>query len=159
MFVGFGSIGIGIYNTINRQTEYLSRLMRQLSSGERITCAADDAAGLAISEKMRAQIRGLDQAARNVQDGISLIQVAEGSLNKTHSILQRIRELVVQASNGINSTDERNSIQNEISMLIEEVDKIAKTSEFNQKKLLDGSLGEGTDGLRLQVGANGDKRY
>lgn len=154
MFVGFGALGINICNAVNNHTNNLSRLVRQLSSGQRITCAADDAAGLAISEKMRAQIRGLNQAARNVQDGISLIQVAEGHLNETHSILQRIRELVVQASNGTNSPEDRNSIQNEISMLIEEVDRIAGTSEFNKKKLLDGSLGEGTDGLHLQVGAN-----
>lgn len=154
MFVRFGSLGISICNAVNNHTNYLSSLVRQLSSGQRITCAADDAAGLAISEKMRAQIRGLNQAARNVQDSISLIQVAEGHLNETHSILQRIRELVVQASNGTNSPEDRNSIQNEISMLIEEVDRIAETSEFNKKKLLDGSLGEGTDSLRLQVGAN-----
>ena len=82
--MGFGSLGLNICNAINSQTKYLSRLVRQLSSGQRITCAADDAAGLAISEKMRAQIRGLNQAARNVQDGISLIQVAEGHLNETH---------------------------------------------------------------------------
>jgi len=154
LFREFNSIGLSICNSINQKAGYLSRLMRQLSSGQRITCAADDAAGLSISEKMRAQIRGMNQAVRNVQDGISLIQTAEGSLNETHSILQRIRELIVQASNGTNSPEDLQSIQDEISLLIEEIDRIAGTSKFNDKNLLDGTLSEDSDGLNLQIGPN-----
>ncbi|WP_412679370.1 flagellin [Caldifermentibacillus hisashii] len=115
--------------------------MEKLSSGLRINKAGDDAAGLAISEKMRGQIRGLDMAAKNAQDGISLIQTAEGALNETHSILQRMRELSVQASNDTNTAADREEIQKEISQLIEEIDRIANTTEFNTKKLLNGAAG------------------
>ncbi|GFR36113.1 flagellin N-terminal helical domain-containing protein [Thermobrachium celere] len=121
-------------NTVNA-----GKSMEKLSSGLRINRAGDDAAGLAISEKMRAQIRGLDQAARNSQDAISLIQTAEGALNETHSILQRMRELAVQASNGTATDDDRNAIQDEINQLISEIDRIGETTEFNTKKLLNGS--------------------
>lgn len=110
--------------------------MEKLSSGLRINRAGDDAAGLAISEKMRGQIRGLDQAAKNAQDGISLIQTAEGALNETHSIIQRMRELAVQASNDTNSADDRKAIQDEINQLTSEVNRIGNTTEFNNKKLL-----------------------
>lgn len=112
--------------------------IEKLSSGLRINRAGDDAAGLAISEKMRGQIRGLDQASRNAQDSISLIQTAEGALNETHSILQRMRELAVQASSDTNTTVDRGSIQKEIDQLTEEIDRIANTTEFNTKKLLNG---------------------
>ncbi|WP_278523373.1 flagellinolysin [Clostridium cochlearium] len=108
----------------------------KLSSGLRINRAGDDAAGLAISEKMRAQIRGLEQASRNAQDAISLIQTAEGALNETHSIVQRMRELSVQAANDTNTEDDRNNIQKEINQLIAEVDRIGNTTEFNTIKLL-----------------------
>lgn len=118
-----------------------SKSMEKLSSGLRINKAGDDAAGLAISEKMRGQIRGLDMAAKNAQDGISLIQTAEGALNETHSILQRMRELSVQASNDTNTAADREEIQKEISQLIEEIDRIANTTEFNTKKLLNGAAG------------------
>jgi flagellin len=113
--------------------------MEKLSSGLRINKAGDDAAGLAISEKMRGQIRGLDQASRNAQDGISLIQTAEGALNESHSILQRMRELSVQASNDTNTTDDRGEIQKELDQLKSELDRIGNTTEFNTKKLVDGS--------------------
>ena len=112
----------------------------KLSSGYRINRAADDAAGLSISEKMRGQIRGLNQASTNAQDGISLIQTAEGALNETHSILQRMRELSVQSANGTETNDDREAIQDEISQLQDELDRIADTTEFNTMKLLDGSL-------------------
>mgnify|MGYP002507923032 CR=1 FL=1 len=111
----------------------------KLSSGYRINRAADDAAGLSISEKMRSQIRGLNKASDNAQDGISLIQTAEGALNEQHSILQRMRELSVQAANGVETDDDREAVQNEISQLQEELTRISETTEFNTMKLLDGS--------------------
>ena len=119
--------------------------LEKLSSGLRINRAGDDAAGLAISEKMRGQIRGLDQASRNAQDSISLIQTAEGGLNETHSILQRMRELAVQASTDTNTTTDRKALQDEMKQLTQEIDRIAGTTEFNTKKLLNGDLAGSTD--------------
>lgn len=121
--------------------------LEKLSSGLRINKAGDDAAGLAISEKMRGQIRGLDQASRNSQDGISLIQTAEGALNETHSILQRMRELVVQAGNGTNKTEDTDKIQKEITQLQEEITSIGNKTQFNKQNLLDGTIGAKTAGL------------
>jgi flagellin len=121
-----------------------SNNMEKLASGLRINKAADDSAGLAISEKMRGQIRGLDQASRNAQDGISLIQTAEGALSETHSILQRMRELAVQSSNDTNTEADRNEIQKEVDQLTNEIDRIANTTEFNTQKLLNGEK----EGLR-----------
>ncbi|MFC4387027.1 flagellin Hag [Gracilibacillus marinus] len=126
--------------------------MEKLSSGLRINRAGDDAAGLAISEKMRAQIKGLDQASRNAQDGISLIQTAEGALQETHSILQRMRELAVQSSNDTNVGVDRSELQKEMNELIDEIDRIAKNTEFNQQTLLSGGLSG--SGLNFQIGAN-----
>ncbi len=126
-----------------------SKSMEKLSSGLKINRAGDDAAGLSISEKMRAQIRGLDKASTNAEDGISLIQTAEGALNETHSILQRMRELSVQSSNDTNTDDDRTAIQEEINQLTSEIDRIATTTEFNTKTLLDGSFSG-----KLQIGAN-----
>ncbi|WP_422121896.1 flagellin [Planococcus sp. X10-3] len=113
--------------------------MEKLSSGLRINSAKDDAAGLSISEKMRGQIRGLEQASSNAQDGISLMQTAEGALNETHDILQRMRELAVQSANDTNTDTDRGEIQKEIDQLTSEIDRIANTTEFNTQKLLDGS--------------------
>ncbi len=128
----------------NRQlgiaTGALSKSTEKLSSGYRINRAADDAAGLAISEKMRSQIRGLNQASSNAQDGISLIQTAEGALQESHSILQRMRELTIQAANGTETDEDRGNIQDEISQLQSELDRISTDTEFNTMKLLDGSL-------------------
>jgi len=122
-------------------TQYsMSKTLERLSSGLRINRAGDDAAGLAISEKMRGQIRGLNMAIKNAQDAISLIQTAEGSLTEVHSILQRMRELAVQASQDTNTAADRQEIQNEIDQLIEEIDRIRNTTEFNTQRLLDGSL-------------------
>lgn len=118
-----------------------AKSMEKLSSGLRINRAGDDAAGLAISEKMRGQIRGLDQASRNAQDGISLIQTAEGALNESHSILQRMRELGVQAANDTNTETDRLELQKEVNQLVEELDRIGNNTEFNTKNLLDGSSG------------------
>ena len=113
-----------------------SKAMEKLSSGLRINRAGDDAAGLSISEKMRAQIRGLTMASKNAQDGISLIQTAEGALNETHAILQRMRELAVQAANDTNIDVDRQALQNEIEELVEEIDRIAQTTEFNKQNIL-----------------------
>lgn len=139
----------------NRQlgitTGSLAKSTEKLSSGYRINRAGDDAAGLSISEKMRGQIRGLEQASTNAQDGISLIQTAEGALNETHSILQRMRELTVQAANDTNVTADRQAIAKEVRALTSEVTRIAKQTEFNTMKLLSGTL----TGKKLQVGANG----
>lgn len=126
-----------------------AKSMEKLSSGLRINRAGDDAAGLSISEKMRAQIRGLDQASTNAEDGISMIQTAEGALTETHSILQRMRELSVQSANDTNVSTDRAAIQAEMDELTKEVDRIANTTEFNTQKLLDGSF-SGT----FQIGAN-----
>ena len=135
----------------NRQlgisTSALAKSTEKLSSGYRINRAADDAAGLAISEKMRSQIRGLDQASTNASDGISMIQTAEGALNESHSILQRMRELAVQAANGTETDEDRGNIQDEIEQLQEELDRIAQDTEFNEMKLLDGSLSAASAGV------------
>ncbi|WOO35149.1 flagellin [Anaerocolumna sp. AGMB13020] len=128
----------------------LAKKTEKLSSGYKINRAGDDAAGLSISEKMRGQIRGLEKASTNAQDGISLIQTAEGALNESHSILQRMRELTVQASNDTNVSADRDAIQAEIGQLTEELTRIASQTEFNKQKLLDGTLTQ----VNLQVGAN-----
>jgi len=137
------------YRQLSNNTGATSKSLEKLSSGLRINRAGDDAAGLAISEKMRGQIRGLDQATRNSQDGISLIQTAEGALNETHSILQRMRELAVQAGNDTNTTADRTQIATEISQLQSEIDRIATDTQFNTANLLGGTFS-----ATLQVGAN-----
>jgi flagellin len=134
-----------------------SKSMERLSSGMRINRAGDDAAGLAISEKMRGQIRGLKQAQRNAQDGISLIQTAEGALNEIHSILQRMRELAVQASTDTNTNEDRLEIQKEINELIDEIDRIARDTQFNTMELLNGKLEGENDGLVFHIGANANQ--
>ena len=126
-----------------------SKSMEKLSSGYRINRAGDDAAGLAISEKMRAQIRGLKQASRNAQDGISLIQTAEGALNESHAILQRMRELAVQSATDTNTDDDRTQLQKELDALIEELDRIGSDTEFNTQPLLDGNFA-----ATIHIGAN-----
>ena len=131
----------------------LANSTEKLSSGYRVNRAADDAAGLSISEKMRGQIRGLNQASSNAQDGQSLIQTAEGALGEIHSVLQRMRELVVQASNDTNVSADRKAIALELHALTSEIDRIASQTEFNTMKLLSG----GFQGKGLQVGANGDQ--
>ena len=137
----------------NRQlgitTGQQAKSSEKLSSGYRINRAGDDAAGLTISEKMRSQIRGLNKASTNAQDGVSLIQVAEGALNETHSILQRMNELATQAANDTNTTADRTAIQHEINQLTSEITRIQSTTQFNTQNLLDGSF----TGKNLQVGA------
>jgi len=127
-----------------------SKSMERLSSGMRINRAGDDAAGLAISEKMRGQIRGLKQASRNAQDGISLIQTAEGALNETHAILQRMRELATQAATDTNTLTDRKEIQKEINQLLDEIDRIGNNTEFNTQNLLDGTYAN----KKIHIGAN-----
>lgn len=136
----------------------MSKTLERLSSGLRINRAGDDAAGLAISEKMRGQIRGLEMAIKNSQDAISLIQTAEGALTEVHSILQRMRELAVQAASDTNTDVDRNQIQAELDQLREEIDRIARTTEFNTKKLLDGKLESfrGTADIKVVTGGNID---
>lgn len=126
-----------------------SKSTEKLSSGYRINRAGDDAAGLSISEKMRSQIKGLNKATSNAQDGISLIQTAEGALNETHSILQRMNELATQAANETNTSTDKNAIQAEVDQLTSEIDRIQSTTQFNTMNLLDGSF----TGKNLQVGA------
>ena len=137
----------------NRQlgitTSAQAKSTEKLSSGYKINRAADDAAGLSISEKMRSQIRGLDKASSNAQDGVSLVQTAEGALNETHSILQRMNELATQAANDTNTTADRNSIQSEINQLTSEIDRIQSTTQFNTMNLIEGSF----TGRNLQVGS------
>jgi flagellin len=130
--------------------------LEKLSSGKKINRAADDASGLAISEKMTSQINGLDQATQNAQNGISLIQTAEGALNETTAIIQRLRTLAVQSRNDTNTDDDRAQTQKEVNQLISEITRIADTTEFNTKKLLNGDAATGgTDGpLVFQIGAN-----
>ena len=118
-----------------------SKSTEKLSSGYRINRAADDAAGLSISEKMRKQIRGLDKASSNAQDGVSSVQTAEGALTEVHSMLQRMNELATQAANGTNSTTDRSAIQDEISQLTTEIDRVAETTKFNETYLLKGDKG------------------
>ena len=135
---------MGVNNTNN------GKAIEKLSSGLRINRAGDDAAGLSISEKMRGQIRGLDQASRNSQDGISLIQTAEGATNETHNILQRMRELAVQSSNGTNITEDRDQIQKEFTQLTSEINRIASQTMFNKQNLLNAA----SNSVNFQVGAN-----
>jgi flagellin len=137
------------YRNLSGTQNAMSTSLERLSSGLRINRAADDAAGLAISEKLRAQSNGLNQATANAQDGISLIQTAEGALNETHSILQRMRQLTVQAGNDTNGTEERTNIATELTALKDELDRISDTTQFNKQDLLKGSFS-----ATLQVGAN-----
>lgn len=134
----------------------LAKNTEKLSSGQRINRAADDAAGLAISETMRNQIKGLNQASRNSQDGISLIQTAEGALQETHEMLKRMRELTVQGSNGTYSSTDREKVAQELRQLTQEINDITDRTEFNGKKLLNGSLSVSDAGqtMLLQIGAN-----
>jgi len=140
----------------NRQlgvtTEGQKKVTEKLSSGYKVNRAADDAAGLTISEKMRSQIRGLTQASANAQDGVSCVQTAEGALTEVHSMLQRMNELAVKAANGTNTSADRLAIQKEVSALTSEISRVAQSTQFNTLNLLNGSV-FGGDGVKLQVGA------
>ncbi|MEI2283223.1 flagellin [Paenibacillus polysaccharolyticus] len=139
MIINHNIAAMNTHRQLTANTANTNKNIEKLSSGLRINRAGDDAAGLAISEKMRGQIRGLDMASKNSQDAISLIQTAEGALNETHSILQRMRELSVQSSNDTNTDADRKELQSEVKQLVTELDRIGNTTEFNTKKLLDGS--------------------
>lgn len=153
MVINTNLSAINAWRALETNNTNTQKALQKLSSGYRINSAADDAAGLAISEKMKAQIAGLNQAQRNAQDGISLLQTAEGALNETHSILQRMRELVVQAGNGTNSDTDLDNIGKEITALQDEITRIAEQTQFNGKNLLDGTVSS----ITFQVGANSDQ--
>ncbi|MFD1358956.1 flagellin [Fictibacillus halophilus] len=140
MRINHNIAALNTYRQLGTANAGQMKSMEKLSSGLRINRAGDDAAGLAISEKMRGQIRGLDQASRNAQDGISMIQTAEGALNETHDILQRMRELSVQSANDTNTDQDRKNVQDEMTQLSKEIDRISSTTQFNSKNLLDGSM-------------------
>ncbi len=148
---------INAWRNLGMTDRAMGKTMEKLSSGLRINRAADDAAGLAISERMRSQVNGLDRAVANAQDGISLIQTAEGALDETHAALHRIRELTIQAGNEVNEGGDVSKIQDEVGQLLEEIDRIAETTEFNTKNLLDFEVSNGDlvgNVLTLQIGAN-----
>ncbi|MEO1814746.1 MAG: flagellin [Acetobacterium sp.] len=153
MRINHNIAALNTYNKLTANNAATSSSLQKLSSGLKINKAGDDAAGLAISEKMRGQIRGLDQASANASDGISLVNTAEGALNETHSILQRMRELAVQSSNDTNTDADRAEIQKEVEQLSDEIDRIADTTQFNTKNLLDGSMGIGTT-ARANINGN-----
>jgi len=150
MRINHNIAALNTHRQLTANTALASRSLERLSSGLRVNRAGDDAAGLGISEGMRGQIRGLNQAIRNAQDGVSLIQTAEGALNETHSILQRMRELAVQSANDTNITTDRNALQAEVTQLNAEIDRIANTTMFNTQTLLDASF----TGRHFHVGAN-----
>lgn len=149
MRINHNIAAMNTYRQLTVNNTGTSKSLEKLSSGLRINRAGDDAAGLSISEKMRGQIRGLNQASRNAQDGISLIQTAEGALNETHSILQRMRELVIEGGNGFLDTEDLSAITDEITALNAELTGISDRTEFNGIKLLDGNLD-----IKVQIGAN-----
>ncbi|MEW6181616.1 MAG: flagellin [Bacillota bacterium] len=150
MIINHNIMALNAWRGLGQTDSALGKSLEKLSSGMRINRAADDAAGLAISEKMRGQIRGLDQATRNAQDGISLLQTAEGALNETHSILQRMRELAVQSANDTNTAADRSQIQQEVNQLLTEINRIGSNTEFNTQKLLNGTM----SAKLIQIGAN-----
>ncbi|AZT90582.1 flagellin [Caldicellulosiruptor changbaiensis] len=142
-------MAMNTYRQMGINNTQLAKSVEKLSSGLRINRAGDDAAGLSISEKMRAQIRGLQQASRNAQDGISLIQTAEGALNEVHSILQRMRELAVQAANDTNVSVDRKALDDEFQQLISEIQRIALNTQFNEQNIIKSNFA-----AKIQVGAN-----
>jgi len=142
MRINHNIAAMNTYNKLTANNAATAKSLEKLSSGLKINRAGDNAAGLAISEKMRAQVRGLDQASTNAQDGVSLIQTAEGGLNETHSILQRMRELAVQSANDTNTSNDRAEMQKEIDQLSSEITRISTSTEFNTKKLLNGDMGK-----------------
>jgi flagellin len=151
MIINHNMNALNAHRNMTSNTSAAGKSMEKLSSGLRINRAGDDAAGLSISEKMRGQIRGLDQASRNSADGISMIQTAEGALNETHNILQRMRELAVQASNDTNVSTDRTAIKEEMTALTSEINRIASQTEFNTQKMFNSSTGTA---VNFQVGAN-----
>ena len=159
-------MGLRIYNNVEAQMAHrqlastnneLSRTMERLSSGLRINRAADDAAGLAVSEEMRSQIRGMNVASRNAQDGVSMVQVADGALGGVNDMLQRIRDLSVQAANGTLTDQQRSNLDQEVQSIVAEMARVAADTEFNGVKILSGSVATAANAVTLQVGANGSQ--
>lgn len=148
----WSATGLMILNNLHQNWMNANKALLRISSGYRINSAADDPAGLAISEKMRAQIRGLNMASKNIQDGISLVQTAEGALNETHAIIQRMRELAIEAANDTLTDDDRKHLDLEFQQLKEEITRIAKQTEFNTRPLLNGDYE--SNPLKIQLGAN-----
>ncbi|MEK4406546.1 flagellin Hag [Sporosarcina sp. FSL K6-6792] len=158
MIINHNIAALNTHRQLGMNNMNASKNLEKLSSGLKINRAGDDAAGLAISEKMRGQIRGLDMAAKNSQDGISLIQTAEGALNETHSILQRMRELAVQSSNDTNTTSDRGEIQKEMNQLTSEINRIGNNTEFNTQKLINGDKSGAAGAMNFQVGSNNGQK-
>lgn len=163
MRINHNIAALNTHRQLGANNAQASKNLEKLSSGLKINRAGDDAAGLAISEKMRGQIRGLDMAAKNAQDGVSLIQTAEGALNETHDILQRMRELAVQSSNDTNTETDRKELQKELDQLIDEIDRIAGNTEFNTKNLtgaknVDGAFTGTAQTFTFHIGANADQK-
>lgn len=159
-------MGLRIYNNVEAQmahrqlsstNDQLSKTMERLSSGLRINRAADDAAGLAVSEEMRSQIRGMNVASRNAQDGVSMVQVADGALGGVNDMLQRIRDLSVQAANGTLTDQQRSNLDQEVQSIVAEMARVASDTEFNGVKILSGSVATAANAVTLQVGANGSQ--
>ena len=153
MIINHNISSMNALRNLSVNSNSMSKTMEKLSSGYRINRAADDAAGLAISEKMRAQISGLNQAQRNAQDGISLMQTAEGAMAEVHSMLRRMRDLAIQAANGTNDADDKAKLQSEVAQLVSEISGIAIRTEFNGMKLLNGDIAE----VSFQIGANSNQ--
>lgn len=158
MRINHNIAALNTHRQLNVASNAQASSMEKLSSGLRINKAGDDAAGLSISEKMRGQIRGLEQASRNAQDGISMIQTAEGALGEVHEILQRMRELAVQGANDTNVTADRDAIGNELAELGKEITRIKDNTQFNEQNLLDATSGDGAGKVMFQVGANKDQQ-
>jgi flagellin len=158
MVINHNMTSINANNSLKFKNVSLGKDIEKLSSGQKINRAGDDAANLAVSEKMRSQIRGLSQAERNIQNGVSFVQATEGYLQETQDVLQRIRELAIQASNGVYSDEDRMYIQVEVSQMIDEINRIASHAQFNGMNMLTGKFAGEESALMLHVGANVDQR-
>ena len=158
MVINHNMTSINANNSLKFKNVSLGKDIEKLSSGQKINRAGDDAANLAVSEKMRSQIRGLSQAERNIQNGVSFVQATEGYLQESQDVLQRIRELAIQASNGVYSDEDRMYIQVEVSQMIDEINRIASHAQFNGMNMLTGKFAGEESALMLHVGANVDQR-
>ncbi|MBO5288434.1 MAG: flagellin [Spirochaetales bacterium] len=158
MVINHNMTSINANNNLKFKNVSLGKDIEKLSSGQKINRAGDDAANLAVSEKMRSQIRGLSQAERNIQNGVSFVQATEGYLQESQDVLQRIRELAIQASNGVYSDEDRMYIQVEVSQMIDEINRIASHAQFNGMNMLTGKFAGEESALMLHVGANVDQR-
>ena len=158
MIINFSQSSAFASRVANINDTNTQEVMKSLSSGKRINSAKDDASGLAVSTKMKSMIRGLNQASRNISDGSSMLNVASGYLQETTDILQRIRELAVQSSNGIYSDEQRSMVQIEVSQLVSEIDRIASSASFNGMQLFTGRFASGNESITLHIGSQSDQR-